>query len=156
LAKKDALCSSISFPLGYNYFIRSVAMSLECSLDEAKSFIALYRNNHASTDVENKLKPIIEKLKLDWISQFQESLIFLSNNIFISSTIFMTVDEELADFFTEAIKNEEFNQYAFTESKFRVVYLGSQMLHGIAEYKKDVRHDSFITIESIYINRFLV
>lgn len=156
LVKKDALCSSASFPLGYNFFVRGLSSSLKCSIDEAKSYLSLYNNKHASVTLENKLKPIIEKLKLEWLARFQESLVFLSSNVFIPSTIFMTVDEELADFFADTIKNEEFNQYAFTESKFRVVFLGAQMLHGIAEYKKDIKHDSFITIESIYINRFLV
>ncbi|MEI6580653.1 MAG: hypothetical protein WCO07_00605 [bacterium] len=155
LVKKDALCSSSSFPIGYNYFVRELSARLKCSLDEAKSYISLYNDNHASVTTEKKLKPIIEKLKLEWLAQFQKALVFLSNDISVSSTIFMTVDEELAEFFAETIKNEQFNQYAFTESKFRVVYLGTQMLHGIAEYKKDIKHDSFITIESIYINHFL-
>jgi ribosomal protein S17E len=156
LVKKDALSSSASFPIGYNYIVRGLASSLKCSLDEAKSYISLYKDNHASVAVENKLKPIIEKLKLDWLNKFQESFTFLSNNLFVPSTIFMTVDEELAEFFSETIINEQFNQYALSESKFRVIYLSSQMLHGIAEYKNDVKHDSFITIESIFINRFLI
>ena len=153
--RKDALRSSISYPLGYNYFIRGVASAFNCSLDEAKSYISLYKDDHSGGTKEKKLAAVIEKLKLDWLARFQESLVFLSNDISVSSTIFMTIDEELAAFFADTIKNEQFNQYAFTESKFRVVYLGSQMLHGIAEYKKDIKHDSFITIESIYINRFL-
>ncbi len=156
LIKKDALCSSVSFPIGYNYFVRELASDLKCSLDEAKSYLSLYKDNHASENAEKKLKPIIEKLKLAWLAKFQESLVLLSNDIFVSSAIFMTADEELAVFFAETIKNEEFNQYAFTESKFKVVYLGTQMLHGIAEYRQDVKRDSFITIESIYIDRFLI
>ena len=155
LVKKDALRSSISFPIGYNYFIRGVASNLKCTLDEAKSYISLYKDDHAGGSIEKKIGPVIEKLKLDWLAKFQESLVFISNDISVSSTIFMTIDEELAKFFADTIKNEQFNQYAFTESKFKVVYLGSQVFHGIAEYKKDIKHDSFITIESIYINRFL-
>lgn len=155
LVKKDAICSSSSFPLGHNFFIRELSSNLKCSIDEAKSYISLYKDKHASLELTEKLKPIIEKLKLDWLASFQEALVFLSNDISVSSTIFLTVDEDLAVFFADTIKNEQFNQYAFTESKFRVIYLGSQMLHGIAEYKKDIKHDSFITIESIYINRFL-
>jgi hypothetical protein len=155
LVKKDAICSSSSFPLGHNFFIRELASNFNCGIDEAKSYISIYKDKHASLELTEKLKPVIEKLKLDWLASFQESLVFLSNDISVSSTIFLTVDEDLAVFFADTIKNEQFNQYAFTESKFRVIYLGSQMLHGIAEYKKDIKHDSFITIESIYINRFL-
>jgi cell division ATPase FtsA len=156
LVKKDALYSSASFPIGYNFFIRELSLALKCSTEEARSYLSIYKDNHASDELESKLRPIIEKLKLDWLNKFQESLVFLSNDISVSSNIFMTTDEELSAFFAQTIKNEQFNQYAFTESKFRVVYLGTQMLHGIAEYKKDVKHDSFIIIESIYINNFLV
>jgi len=98
---------------------------------------------------------VINKLKSQWLAKFQESLINLSNDISIPSTIFLTVDQALADFFIETIKSEQFNQYTLTESKFKVVFLGTQALHGIALFQENVIRDPFVIIESIYVNRFL-
>jgi len=154
MVKKDILYESISFPLGRNFMIRGAANLLNCSLDEAKSFISIYKDRHASESINKKLKPIINKLKTEWLKKFQESLFNLSNNISIPSVVFVTVDQDLADFFTEIIKTEQFNQYMLTEMKFKVIFLGMQMLHDIAVFRKNTARDPFLIIESVYINCF--
>jgi hypothetical protein len=153
--KKDVLVNSISYPLGRNFMIRRVAESLNCSLSEAKSFISLYKDGHAAESVEGKLKPIIDKLKIEWLNGFQESLANLSEDVSIPATIFITIDQDLADFFGGIIKNEQFNQYTLTESEFKIIFLNAETLHGIAAFKDNVNRDPFIIIESIYLNRFI-
>ena len=155
MVKKDILCSSISFPMGKNFIIRGVSSALNYSLDEAKSLISLYKDGHMAPATEKKIEPIINKLRTEWLKKFQESLVNLSNDISIPATIFITVDPDLVHFFTETIKTEQFNQYTLTESKFRIIFLGAQALHGIAIFKENIVHDSFLIIEAIYINRFL-
>ncbi|MFZ2072769.1 MAG: hypothetical protein WA101_03180 [Minisyncoccia bacterium] len=154
MIKKDVLCNSISFPMGLNFMIRGISSSLNCSLDEAKSFISLYKDGHMEKSVEKKFDPIIFKLKTEWLNKFQESLFNLSNSISMPSTIFLTTSQGFSDFFTKIIKTEEFNQYTFTESKFRIVSLNTQELHGTALFKENVVRDPFIIVESVYINRF--
>ena len=155
MVKKDILRSSISFSLGSNFFIRNIASNLNCSLNEAISYMSLYKDGHIVDSALLKIEPIINKLKAEWLKKFQESLANLSNDISIPAIIFLTVDPELVNFFTEIIKSEQFNQYTLTESKFKVVFLGIQTLAGIVSFKNDVKRDSFLTIESIYINRFI-
>ena len=154
MIKKDALCGSISFPKGRNFMIREIANFLNCTLDEAKSFISIYKNGHASESVNKKIEPFINKLKTEWLGKFQESLVDFSNNISIPASVFITVDQDLADFFAEIIKNEQYSQYMLAEMKFKVVFLGAQMLHGFAVFQKNAIRDPFIIIESVYINRF--
>ncbi|MFH1608485.1 MAG: hypothetical protein ABH951_00495 [Patescibacteria group bacterium] len=155
MIKKDIICSSISFPLGRNFMIREVALALKCSLSEAKSFISLFKDGHAIESLEKKLEPIIDDIKTKWLKGFQESLVSVSNDISIPASIFITVDQDLADFFSKIIKTEQFSQYTLTEAKFRTIFLGTEALHGIAIVDKNMAHDAFLIIESIYINRFL-
>ncbi|OGI90186.1 hypothetical protein A2911_02150 [Candidatus Nomurabacteria bacterium RIFCSPLOWO2_01_FULL_40_15] len=155
LIKKEILRGSVSFPLGPNFMIRGVASELNCTLSEAKSFISLYKDGHATESTEQKLGPIISKLKSEWLTLFQESLVTLSNDISIPSVIFLTVDRDLADFFSETIKSEQLNQYALTESKFKVIFFGTEELHGAAVMERNVIRDPFLITEAIYINRFL-
>ena len=155
MIKKDILSDSISYPLGHNFMIRKLAKSLNCTLNEAKSLIFLYKDGHALESTEKKLEPIIGKLKMEWLKGFQESLVNLSNDISIPANIFVTVDQELIDFFSKIIKTEQFSQYTLTESEFRITFLDTKTLHGYTIFKNDVNRDPFLIIESIYINRFI-
>ncbi len=155
MVKKEILRSSISFSLGHNFLIRGVMGMLDCTIEEAVSYLSLYKNGHIGDQALKKIEPVINKLKNQWLNKFQESLVNLSNDISIPSTIFLTVDQDLADFFTETIKSEQFNQYTLTESKFKIVFLGNQTLNGIVSFKEGTMRDSFLTIEAVYINRFL-
>ena len=98
----------------------------------------------------------MEELQQEWLKKFQESLVNLSNDISIPATIFMAIDKDLADFFSETIKTEQFSQYTLTESKFEVIFLGPQILHGTAVFEENVVREPFLIIDSIYINRFLI
>ena len=156
MVKGNVLCESISFPLGINFMIRGVAFSSLASLNEARSLISLFKDNHAVESTIKKIGPIIEKLRMDWLSNFQESLSRLSKDISVPATIYLVVDKELANFFSETIKTEQFNQYTLTESKFKVVFLDAEVFHTMATFKESIKRDSVLIIDSIYINRFLI
>jgi hypothetical protein len=155
MIKKDIICSSISFSFGRNFLIRGISSVLDCSLAEASSYVSLYKDGHIEDESLKKIEPVIKKLKGEWLTKFQEALVNLSNDISIPATIFLTVDQDLADFFTETIKSEQFNQYTLTESKFRVVFLGTQTLNDIVSFKENVERDSFLMLEAVYLNRLL-
>jgi hypothetical protein len=155
MAKKNTLRESVSFPLGRNFIIRGVAEALKCSLPEALSTISLFQDGHAVDSVAKKLEPIITILKKEWLQKFQESLANFSKDISIPAIIYMIVEKDLADFFTQTIATEQFNQYTLTESKFQIIFLDAQVFLGKVEYAEDIIRDPGLVIDSIYINRFL-
>lgn len=154
MAKKNVLRESISFPFGRNFIIRKVASILHSSLDEAKSFISLLKDGHASVPVVKKVTPVIDKLKMEWLGKFQESLVNLTNDISIPATIYIAVDKDFENFFCQIIETEQFNQYTLTESKFKIIFLSTELFHGMAEFQENIVRDPFLIIDSIYINRF--
>ncbi len=155
MIKKNSLCESISYPIGRNFIIRNIASKLNCSLDEAKSVFFLYKDGHAEKNIKQKIEPIINTLKTEWLTKFQSSLSNLSNDISIPATIFITIEKEYADFFAEIIKTEQFNQYTLTESKFQIIFLNAEILHNVAIFENNTIRDTFLIIDAIYINRFL-
>ncbi len=156
MVKNDILRESISFPLGINSIIRGVASALKSPLYEAKSLISLFKDNHATGSAVKNVGPAIDKLKNEWLVKFQESLSNLSKDISLPATIFLLVDEEMSDFFSEIIRTEQFSQYTLTESKFKIVFLGASIFHGMATFKEDVVRDPVLIIDTIYIDRFLI
>lgn len=157
MVKKDVLRDSSSFPLGFNFLVRGLAKDLNISNDEARSLLHLYKDNHANNKTTQKLEDSISKLKKEWLQNFQTTLNNLSHDISVPSTVFITVNDLYALFFSEIIKTEQLNQYSLTDSKFRIIFLGVEALHGIASFdeKHDKGRDALLIIESIYINRFL-
>lgn len=156
MVKKSIVKNSVSFPLGCNFLIRGLAKDLDIHLDEANSFLQAYKDKHISESAHQKLIDSIKKLKDEWLKSFQDSLNILSHDISIPATIFITVDQNLAPFFSEIIQEEQLNQYTLTESKFRIIFLGTEALHGIASFENEkTMRDSLLLIESIYINHFL-
>jgi len=155
MAKKNILRESISFPLGLNFMIRGVSSSLHSPVSEAKSLISLFKDGHAAELIAKKLGSVLDKLKKEWLKSFQESLANLSNDISVPSTIYLIVDKEMADFFSDVIKNEQFNQYTLTESKFEIVILDIEVFQGMSTFERDTLRDPALTMDSIYIDRFL-
>ena len=156
MVKNNILRESSSFPLGRNFLVRGVADQLKCNLHEANSLISLFKDGHAEKSIAQKISFVLEELKGKWLKSFEESLTNLSADISIPSTIYLTTDKDLADFFCQAIKAEQFNQYTLAESKFEVIFLGSPVFHGIALFKESATREPSLTIDSIYINRFLI
>lgn len=155
MVKKDLLQESVSYPIGRNFMIRGLAEKLGCDLDEAKTMLSMYKDEHADADVVKKIEPVLNNLKGEWLRRFQTSLANLSKDISIPATIFITVDKEYADFFSDIIKTEQFNQYTLTESKFQIIFLNTEKLHGVAIFEDSAIRDTFLIIDAIYINRFL-
>lgn len=156
MVKKNVLRESISFALGHNSIIRGVASALMCTEQEASSYLALFNAGHAEEPTARKLEPIINKLKLDWLKSFQESLANLSKDISVPYTIYLSADKNLMSFFGKIIEAEQFNQYTLTESKFKITFLDTETLHGVVEFDKDAERDPLLMVDSSYVNHFLV
>ena len=155
MVKKNLLRESSSYPIGSNFVVRNLASGLKSSLDEARSFFSLYKDGHAEEKLKQKIEVIMNKLKTKWLQDFQSSLANLSHDISVPANIFLTVDKEFADFFTELIKAEQFSQYTLTRSKFQITFLNTKVLHGVAVFENDIIRDPFLIIDTVYINHFL-
>ncbi|MCX6757929.1 MAG: hypothetical protein NTZ44_03570 [Candidatus Nomurabacteria bacterium] len=155
MIKKEIIQASISFPKGKNSLLRDLSISLGKSLDQVSSLFNLYSQGHADSGITKIINQSLIKTTEDWLKKFQNALVHISNDISIPSTIFLTGDDDVVDWFVETIRNEQFNQYTLTESKFKIIIINNTMLHGIATFEENVVRDRFIIIASIYISRFL-
>ncbi|MEK7563988.1 MAG: hypothetical protein AAB510_00250 [Patescibacteria group bacterium] len=155
MVKGSTLRESISFPIGTNSMTRGVASSMKCTLDEARSFVSIFKDSHASPSLIATLEPIMKKLKAEWLVKFQESLANISNDISVPALLYITIDSDLEELFRELITTEQFNQYTLTESKFQLVFLNIETLRNFIVFERDVPFNSYLVIDAIYINHFL-
>ena len=156
MVKRGVFSESISFPMGRHFIVRGVAEALPCSAHEAESYLSLLSASHADPATEKKLTEIVNKLKIEWLKNFQESLANLSRDISVPYTIYLSADSDSLHFFGQVIEAEQFNQYTLTESKFKIIFLDTGTLHGVVEFGKDAIRDPFMIVEASYINHFLI
>lgn len=155
MVKNNILRESVSYPIGINFILRNIALSLKCSIEEAKSMFSLYKDGHADQKTKESFDPIIGIIKTEWLKKFQASVANLSNDISIPATLFITIEREYADFFSDIIKTEQFNQYTLTESKFKINFLNAEALHGFINFTKETADDTCLVVDALYINTFL-
>src|SRR3989338_826741 len=155
MVKEEELREAASFPIGANFIFREIAAELSATLPEAKSLFYLYKDGHGDTASTARLEPIMKSLKSKWLQSFQESLANLSHDLSIPSTIFFTAEKELAGFFAELIKGEQFNQYTLTDSKFKVIPLHGATLAPFAGIARDASPDPYLLIACVYLSRTL-
>ena len=156
MIKRGVFSESISFPMGRHFMVRGVARDMSCSDQEASSYISLLNAGHADPVTEKKLTDIVNKLKIEWLKNFQESLANLSRDISVPYTIYLSADLDFLHFFGQVIESEQFNQYTLTESKFKIIFLDTVTLHGVVEFEKDISRDSFMMLDASYVNHFLI
>ncbi|MDP9249301.1 MAG: hypothetical protein M3M85_02195 [bacterium] len=155
MVKKNVLRDSISYPLGRNFFIRSVALEFGCTVSEAESLISLFQSGHAEEKVAANIKSTMDKIRGEWLAKFQESLANLSSDISIPSLVHITGDSNFVDLFAATIKAEQFSQYTLAEAKFEINIIDTKLLHNLATFGEEATRDTFIILDSVYINRFL-
>lgn len=155
LIKNKIIKSNLSMPIGCNFAMRTLAKELNVSIKEAYNYFLLYKDSHASHVFEQKVEDVFLKLKNEWLKQFQESINNLSTDISLPSVVFITVDQALVSFFSEIIKEDKLNQLLLTEDKFKIVFLTEEALSHIVNFENNSKKDSFLIINSVYINNFL-
>ncbi len=156
MIKRNVFTESISFPLGRHFIVRGICEAVSCTPAEAESYIALINAGHADEATLKKLGTIVDQLKTEWLKSFQESLANLSHDISVPYTIYLSADADFTTFFGKIIEAEQFNQYTLTESKFNIIFMDAETLHGSVEFEKDSARDPFVMIDAAYVNHFLI
>ncbi|MEK7569672.1 MAG: hypothetical protein AAB500_02190 [Patescibacteria group bacterium] len=155
LVKGDILSESGTFAIGHNFIIRETARELGKTLPDAKTLFMLFKEGHESERQKVKLENAIGAARAKWLEAFQKSLATLSGDISIPSDVYVTADPDFAEFFADAIKGEQLSQYTLTDSKLQVHLFNPDSITGKMSFSANARHDPILSLESVYINRYL-
>lgn len=156
IVKNNILHESVSFPLGKSFLIRRIASSLNTTPEEGLSLLRIFLAGDMEETQALRLKDILEKARIEWLSSFQSSLATISNDLSLPETVFITVDDDVSSWFFDSIKKEEYNQYTLTEKQFNVIMLGASPLNKVSEFAASLKsRDQFLMIESIFITRII-
>lgn len=154
LAKNNVLLESISFPTGKNSLIRAIVKNMHASPATAISEMNMYLEGESTLDHGRQIEEILTKEIMEWKIFFEDALSQFATEFPIPRTIFYTADENVSEWFEDAIKNADFSRFSPEDGKFAVRSLGSAFLSKFIKVLEPDFRDPFLAIETIFANKY--
>ncbi|MCX6736323.1 MAG: hypothetical protein NTZ13_04530 [Candidatus Parcubacteria bacterium] len=156
LVRDNTLRETVAFPLGKNFLMRKIANDTGSTLQESASQFRMSKNGELGEKSVGEVKTALETASKEWIDGFQNSLsAVLGKGELFFRDIFITSDNDVSKWFIENLQDVETNQLSVTGNAFTVRHLNSVFLSPFCESENTVERDSFLMIESIFVNRFV-
>ena len=149
IVRDSTLSQTVSFPKGRNFIVRQLAGGLNRNLDEAVTLCTLYIEGKVEESIKETCDKVLTAAKNEWLSAFQSALFAASNELSMPDTVLLTVSSDVAPWFTETIRREEFHQYTLTEKEFRVVVLDAKLFHEALVFKEGADRNPVLMIEAL-------
>lgn len=150
------LSKNITLPIGKNFFVRQLAKKTKTDYAQALSLF----KSHQLNMVENEESLDIDKLLSDCMEEFEvyleNSLEEFNPNFEIPKKIFVTVDDDLSDFFVNLFKFKSniSNKLEDWKKGLTIVNLDNKILDNFIITRDDIYYDKFILIDSIFFSKF--
>jgi hypothetical protein len=154
IIRDGALLQSVSFPKGRNLIVRALANGLGRSFAESVSICSLYVEGKVEESVRDSCEKILTQVKDDWLADFQKALFSISNELSIPDTVLLTSHDDVAAWFVETIRREEFHQYTLTEKEFKVILLDATFFKDKLSFAPGVTRDPFIMIDALGVSEY--
>ncbi len=153
IVKDGRLLDTASFPIGMNTIIRRVALSLNISVHEAESLLAMHMRNHLGSAEAGRVQAILVDAEIEWLRFFSKELSGISSQILIPRDIFLTADDPLKSWFQNILSGNSFSRYAPTGNPFVVTALDEETLGRYCDIGAETRADPFLIVESLFFNK---
>ena len=146
------LKSVLSFPFGKKTFFNYICTKLEIELRDAKELFKLYSDDNLSSLMKEKAIPLFKSISRSWGEAFNQCISTLPRTLILPSTVFLTADNDIKNWFSNVLRNEEYIQSTTPDNKCTVVTLDDSLFLNMCNIK-DGMCDPFLIIEAIAIMR---
>lgn len=146
------LKSVLSFPFGKKTFFKHICTKLHMEIRDAREIFKLYKEGQLSSVLSSKVTPVFKEIESLWSMSFNHCLDTLPRNLILPSTIFLTTDNDMKNWFTEILKKKEHIQSDLSLNRYNIVTLdGSEFLNMCNINEGGC--DPFLMIEAISVMR---
>lgn len=152
IVTKGVLKAVLSFPFGKKTFFKYMCTKLDIELRDAKELFRLYSQDDLSSEFKQKVIPLFESIENSWGEAFTECINTLPRTLILPSTIFLTADNDIKKWFTNALLKNKHLQSRASELKNMVISLDGPEFLNMCDVKSGTC-DPFLMIEAIAIMR---
>lgn len=127
LIRDNIILESISFPLGYRSFVRSLIKKLNLQIDIANSEVSLFFKDELENERKTIFEEVFNKTSHDWSILFTASIKQLSLKYPIPRYINLFTDTEFIKYFDKSIKLSSQEIFGEDQEKFRIKTITNQI-----------------------------
>jgi hypothetical protein len=150
IVTKDVLKSVLSFPFGKKTFFRYICTQMGIELRDAEELFKLYNKGKISDELKNKIEPLLKSVSNSWGEAFRQCIITLPRTLILPGKIFLTADNDIINWFSNVLENEEHIQSMVSDHKCNVTNLSGSEFTNMCNIKEGPC-DPFLMIESISV-----
>lgn len=154
IVSNSVLSAMMSFPMGKNSVIRSIATSLNKDEEGARSLFRMYATGMLNDTEKVKVDQVLQKIHEDWAKLFRDAILSLPRTISLPTTVFLVGDSDTASWFAQVLESGDYSQYIVTDKKFNVVTVDGKALLDMCKVT-DGTCDQFLMVEAIAWGRML-
>ncbi|MFA6565832.1 MAG: hypothetical protein WCT48_03750 [Candidatus Paceibacterota bacterium] len=155
IVRDNVMQETVAFPLGKNFLIRKIASETDSSFQEALSSFHMSKNEELEDHQDKKVKKALDMAAKEWITSFQNALRSISGRKeLLPRDIFITADDDVSKWFVESLQDAGASSFSVVGNVFNVRHLNGTFLSSFCDSETAVERDSFLMIESLFINRF--
>lgn len=150
LVKDGALFETISFPLGSNGMMRSLAHDLDTSIEEVRSLLSMHSAGTSDEATTARVEAALVAVEEMWRTSARTVLHTLSDGIFLPHRVFVTAHQPIASRVVGMLEDVNFLEKRHTESPFVPTLITSELLKNFMTLRKDVKKDPFLMLETLF------
>lgn len=152
IVTKGVLKSVLSFPFGKKTFFKNMCTKLKIELRDAEELFKLYNNGTLLNELKVKVEPLFKSIENSWGEAFRQCISTLPRTLILPGTIFLTADNDIRNWFSNVLQNEEHIQAMVSGHKCNVTSLDGSEFINMCNIKEGPC-DPFLMIESISVMR---
>lgn len=149
VVRDGALATSFSFPIGRNALLRRLSHRLNRSIAESITICSLYNDGKVEASVRQACDGIIKESKDEWIASFHAAAWKGAGERSLPSTVMLSVGDDVASWFADAIQREEFHRGTLTGGAPKVLLLDASVFHESLAFARGAERNPFIMIDAL-------
>ena len=155
VTRDGTLVDTLSFPLGKNFLIRTLASELQTVPEEALSMFGLYVKNKTTNTSRRKMLSALEHIEEEWSRAFYKTLESLSARTTLPCFLFVIADVPFGKWFTQIIEHKGSGGIMLMGESIDIALINPVVLSKFAVFDNKTMKDAFIITESLFVGRLI-
>lgn len=153
IVKRGVLVEAVTFPFGRNHLVRLVTRHARVPAGGVSAFFTMSSEGTGTGRLFDRTRKLLEAAEEEWRVQLSRSLSSLSKELFLPTTIFLTVDADVSAVFQSAIRKGDWSTLTLSPASFRVTVITNDLLDPLVKWGPLVSRDSFVGLISAFASQ---
>lgn len=128
VVKNNILTSSVSIPLGRNYFIRELSKNLAVTEEIADSMIRMHQTKSIDELASLKLSVAIDTVSQNWLTNITDILSEIKSKMYVPELIFLTAEADFGPFIKDKLHKRSFETILLDNKNIKSSLVGENLI----------------------------